>query len=87
MTLKSKFWKIALLGADPAKSKFGKVFQLIIAPFILFQVIFIFLAFLFQIYLFIFDNGSDSNSSTDRTCSVVTSSSGEPIDTCEYLDL
>lgn len=87
MSLKTKIWKIALLGADPAKSRAGKVLQLIIAPIILIQVLLMFLALLFQLYLFIFDSGSDSASSTDKTCSVVTSRSGEGIDTCEYLDI
>ena len=87
MKFSERIRKISLLGADPASSKAGRIFQIIIAPFILIQLALMLLAILFQVYLFIFEGGSDSNSTSTKNCSIVTTSSGEAIDSCEYLNL
>lgn len=72
------------MGADPAKTKWGKSLQIIIAPIIFLQILVMLAVLLFQVYLFVFE--SDPSQDSKRTCEIVTTADGSSVDTCEFLD-
>ena len=77
--------KIYLGGADPAESAIGKFFQILFAPFFLLFFIALICSALFFAYLSIFDPEAFDDSNPTKTCTTITSSDGNTIDSCDYL--